>query len=586
MTVITNNCFPVKYYENLVLLILQIIEYDTWTLQEIWGDVFGEVAKRDPQRCLSEAFNLSLFSQKDSIKCIGGYVLACIVEGQNGENSEDILKKIYLMAQDPSSTVRKNMCKALRVLIRVLNKKIIETQLIPEVLKLVEDDSAEVLDTSIPLFCDLIEHCGFQCKEETMEVIKDNFFTSQLNKLAQVKLKYFGKLMVSLRLAMDEEFRSIGLRWFIGFEESKENDIKALMAYNFPAVVYILGSMDDSIFAVFKTLAYHDSWSTKKVIGKQLGDICRISNYKESELIQIVKAYCEDENTLSLLIGQLFTISKFLKNTEYFLEILLNLLNQSNNWRKTIEILKEFINFIENLDCSHILDKLLNTVLISLKTHPCPVKPYSAKLLAHIFYKSLARKEELSSMIIFELGRSQSCYVRVGYIYFCKYLSSISSHELFSKYFIPELLKLSKDPALNVVYTFANNFADFRLSLPFNSMELVSEFKKIFNYYIETNDKILHQMCLLSDEKINKMHSDCYNQIAEAKENLKIKTENEISFKENFLTKPEPQKKTKKKLTVVPRGSSYNPNKRLSLGEADRKEINKVIQKVSMKKKK
>ena len=37
--VLSQNLFPVKYYENLLILILHIIETETWSLQEIWGEV-------------------------------------------------------------------------------------------------------------------------------------------------------------------------------------------------------------------------------------------------------------------------------------------------------------------------------------------------------------------------------------------------------------------------------------------------------------------------------------------------------------------------------------------------------------------
>ena len=125
--------------------------------------------------------------------------MAAIVEAQNGEGCEEILKKIYSMTQDPSSRVRKSMCKALKVLLKVLPKKLIETQLVPEALKLVEDDSAEVLDSSLPFFCDLMDYCSFSHKEATIEAVKYSFFT-------------FRKFMNSFRLCMDEEFRNICLK--------------------------------------------------------------------------------------------------------------------------------------------------------------------------------------------------------------------------------------------------------------------------------------------------------------------------------------------------------------------------------------
>ena len=338
--VLSQNLFPVKYYENLLILILHIIETETWSLQEIWGEVLAELTKKYPKRCLTEAFTLSAFSQTDNIRSLGGYALATIVEAQKGENCEDILKKIYSMTQDPSSNVRKNMCKALRILLKVLSKKQIESQLVAEVLKLVEDDSADVLYCSIPLFCDLMDYCGYQCKEETIEVLKTCFFSSQFNKLGQIKLKYIGKFMVSLRLGMDEEFRRMCLKWFCSFEESKETEIKVSLAYNFPAILYIIGSLNDQLFRLFKMLESEQNWDIKKIIAKQIGDVCRISNCsdssrttspKEVELFQIVKGFIDNEKTLDILTSQFFIIAKSLKTSEYFIDILMKLITRSSN---------------------------------------------------------------------------------------------------------------------------------------------------------------------------------------------------------------------------------------------------------------
>ncbi|OMJ80454.1 hypothetical protein SteCoe_19308 [Stentor coeruleus] len=581
ITVLSSNFFPIKYYENLLLLILQILETETWSLQETWGEAFAELAKRYCKRSQTEAFILSAFHQTDNIRSIGGYVLSACVEAQIRENCEDLLRKIYSMTQDPSSLVRKNMCKALKNLMKILPKKQIESQVVPETLKLVEDDSAEVLESALPLFCELMDYCSYSCKENIIEILKYSFFTAQNNKLSQVKLKYFGKIMVSLRLCMDEEFREICIKWYIGFDNVKENDIRPLMAYNFPALLYIIGSMNDQLLRIFTILAEESKWEVRKCIAKQIGDICKLSGNKEGELFQIVNSLLECENINEILLDQFFIIAKSLKTHEKLLEILVKELCVNNsNWRKMVVVIKELLNFCLTFDCSNIHEKVALQVLEYIKIASKPVQIYSAKLLAEILYKNLSRREEFFGRVL------QLANHRIGFIEFCTAMSTVCSHRLFCRHFMPSLIVLCKDPIKNVAYAFATHYVDFRLAITFDDSELKSEFRSILNYYLETDDKFLVQTSLASDEKLDKLYNDYYNSTAEIKENSKIKYETEMIAKESSEPKTQILKQTKpRKSTIAPRNSSHNPTKRHSLGEIDKTELNKVIQKVSNKRK-
>ena len=561
-----------------------MIETDTWSLQEVWSDVLVELAKRYPERCLPEAFALSAFSQSDSFRSIGGHALSAVVEAQKGENCEEILRKIYSMMQDPSSLVRKHMCKALYILLRVLPKKQLESQLLPEALKLVEDDCNEVLNCSLPFFCDLMDRCGYHCKEETIEALRTSFFTSQYSRLSQIKLKYIGRLMVSLRLAMDEEFRNACVDWFCAFHQCKEPEIAVSLAYNFPALLYIVGSLNDLLFELFTALIRDQTWDVQRIVARQIGDVCKISNGRRNELLEIAKEFCNNEKTLDLVLGQLFTVAQALKSYECFLDLLVKLLANCGNWRRTVMILKELIKFCGYFDCSQAFDKVIGILMRYLKQEAFPVRDQSARLLAEIFYKNLRKKEELSTAIIAQLGKSPVCHHRISYILFCEYISKICSHRLFCRIFIPSLLVLAKDPVIDVAYQFAERCVAFRVSLPFSESEFQREFRGILNYYLETGDKVLAKYSIDCDEKIDMIYSEHYNSAMEAKENIKITEENSYEIREIQESKPVVRTKGNRKATIAPRGTSHNPLKRHSLGEIDRAELNKVVQKANNRK--
>lgn len=568
----------------MLILILHIIGTETWEFQDTWGEVFVELAKQYPSRCLEEAFPLTAYKQTDVNRSIGGYVLSAVVFANNGENSDDLLKKIFAISQDPSNKVRKFMCKALLLLTKVLSKKQIEIKVVPEVLKLVEDDSAEVLESSLPLFCEFMEYCSYQYKEEVVEILKNSFFTQQMNELAQVKLKYFGRIIVCLRLCIDEEFRSLCITWFEGFFQCSEIEIKILMAQVFPALLYIVGSMTDQLLQIFKTLESIESYECRKILAKYLGDICSLSNCNEHEMLRLSKGFVEDEKTLLIILEQFFIIGKSLKQPWYFIDVLIGRLKVGKDgWRTLVQILNELNSFVTSFDCSKYLDTLFFVVFELFFNGNHPVRNSSAKLLAEIYYKSLAKHEEYSTRVIFSLGKSNSCNLRISYIQFCVHVSSLCSHKYFCQTFLPTLLDLSRDPVKSVVYCFASHFCKFRIALPFGDSELVAQFKKIISYYFESRETYLVEVAVNVQEKLDKLVSEHYNAAGEAKENLKIKLEKETTIKEIPEVKG-PSVKKNRKSTLVPRGSSHNPVKRFSLVEIDKSELTKVIQRVNRKK--
>ena len=581
-----NDLFPSKFYENLLLLILHIIETETWAFHETWGEVFVELAKRYPVRCLSEAFTLTAFSQVDSNRLIGGYVLAAVVCARNGDNCEDLIKKIFAMAQDPASIVRKTMCKALKLLTKVLSKKKIESQVVPEVLKLVEDDSDEVLESALPLFCEFMDFCSYQYKEEIVDILKSSFFTLQVNKLGPVKLKFFGRVLVSLRLCIDEEFRNLCVNWFEGFQQSKEEDVQMLMAHNFPALLYIVGSMTENLWSSWKYLESIQSPSIRRALAERLGDVCQFSMCKESEMFKTVKTFAEDQKTFGLVLGQFFVIAKSLKNFEYFVEVLISKLALvSSDWRTQVLIIDQLTQFVSNFDCLRYLEHLFNFLFELVSVGCNPVRSSSCRLLSEIFYKNLPKHEEYSVKLVNILCKSASYQLRIVFIKFCSHLSLIASHKYFHKNFYQHLVLLAKDPVKEVAYEFANEFCRFRLALPFGDFDSPSEYRKLVNFYLETGDPHLAEFAFGIDGKVDKLVSEHYTSVNEAKENLKVKMESEAMVREVVEAKPVVRARPRKS-TLVPRGSSQNPVKRFSLVEIDKAELSRVIQRSSANKKK
>lgn len=495
-----------------------------------------------------------------------------------------MLKKIFAISQDPSNKVRKVMCKALLLLSKVLTKKQIEMKVVPEVLKLVEDDSAEVLESSLPLFCEFMEFCSYQYKEEVVEIMKTTFFTQQMNVLGQVKLKFFGRIIVSLRLCIDEEFRNLCVNWYEGFFQCDELDTKVLMAQVFPALLYIVGSMTTQLMQIFLKLENYENWEVRKILAKSLGDICSLSNCIENELIKVAKGFIDDEKTVGIVLEQFFVIGKSLKQYGYFVEVLIGKLKVENSgWRVKVLALNELNSFVTTFDCGKFFDSLFSVVFELFFCGSYPVRINSAKLIAEIYYKSLQKHEEYSSRIIVTLGKSNSCHLRICFIQFCAHLCTLCSHKFFYQTFFNTLIDLSRDSVKMVVYCFAGYFTRFRLAVPFGDSESASKFRKVLDYYFVSDDNYLTEIFLNVEEKLDKQLAEHYNAAGEARENLKIKLEKDLITKEVPETK-QPLTKKSRKSTLVPRGSSHNPVKRFSLVEIDKTELNKVLQRVNRKK--
>lgn len=323
---------PDPYQEHLLKLIFDIIDTETLSLQDIWAQVFSQLSQQLSKRLISgrwsnELFNLANFSKPDHIRSIAGQMLGFL--GESNLN-QDINKKIYSMSQDPSNLVRKRMCVALKAISKTMPKNQLENELFPQVLLLFNDEADEVLEASLPVFCEITEKINSQASfTQILTFLREGLLSSTNFKVKEAYLKYFGQIIVDLRFQLDDTTKLQCIDWFLEFERT--NNAKKWMVFNFPAILLLADGFNKKILSVFAALSNDEDPEIKKSLAKQLGDNSKFLNHLSQEYIIIVRNYLANQLTQRLVIPQLFLISNHTNHQQEFWDFLNLKLTQTKN---------------------------------------------------------------------------------------------------------------------------------------------------------------------------------------------------------------------------------------------------------------
>ncbi|CAG9317956.1 PPP4R4_1 [Blepharisma stoltei] len=584
---------PQDYEEHLLTLIFEIIDTETLSLQDIWVQVFCELTKQLSKNLISgkwlrEIFNLANFSKPDHIRSIAGEMLGFVAERLEHPQNEDLVRKIYSMSQDPINLVRKRMCGAIKAISKAIPSDKFETELIPHLLELFRDEVPEVLDEALKIFCELIDMVSSNSAlMKINEILNTALLNCESDKLKEVYLKYYGKIITSLRFHFDETTRLACIDWFVGFSETKSETVKMEAAFNFPAVVLVASGFNDKLFSFFKMLAKEENFDIKKTIAKQLADNVRFCTSRIGEFLEIVRGYLKDASTQYMVIPQLLNIALHTCCCQEFLEVLKRKMMETQNWRNLVMILteiKDFVTHADYLDYNSFVPLLINY----MHSAPYIVKQKSAELLAAILHYNYRaqKKTEIIELIINEFSLSSKFCDRSLFIDFCVYIKDLCSRNFFCKHFLDQLFQLGKDHINNVKCNFAAHYTELRYCIHKDDAESAAKFRNILNFYIEDSDKLLSELAVKADDALNsKSWEEAYGDEGETIDHLRQKFETEQVEKEqkeigNF------KKAMMEEITVRNRQNSQGsrnfrhstrsgaktPVKRYSLSDADRYE--------------
>lgn len=571
-------------------LALQIIDSENWKLQVIWAKVIGELGKHMNEKVMQkynfEILALTGFSQTEKIRAIGGKILGMLVEKRKKVDS-DVVRKIFALAQDPSNFVRKNMCRSLKMLYKYAetNRK----NAIDELLKLVADECEDVLEKSLKFFLKLFPDA--EDKELLLDTVESHYFSPTCDKLTNVKLKYSGSLMRTMSSTMSESSKDNWVNWIIKMTEEGGLQEQISTSCAFGGILQAVG-YSSKLLNLWKTLQSSQCQQIQENLAVQLAFFCAYTKENLPETLKIIKYFLSQPNFLSILTPQMIIISGCIKSYEDCFIYLIDNFHKPQKMRDTIEIIQQLIHFSHKFPCIPQLRNYFPVLLQSSKAATEPIRNKFLELLSIIAYKSpgYTTKISLFKEVIMNFAFSKNCYLRTGFIQFCLNIKELCSRKLFNKVFMGHLLALAIDKILMVQLKFAQNFVAFRYLIPEDYSELISQFQKILNGYLEQDNKDLIDLALKADRLMNdtRMYQEAYGPVAEENEKTKIKMETEEESKEmqeiENVKKRESEKVVKSTRKVirkknepqkepVARQNSVKPVKKFISSEYDRAKV-------------
>lgn len=570
-------------------LALHIIDSENWNLQMVWAKVVGELSKfineKSMQKYVFEILALTGFSQTEQIRAVGGIILGYLVEKRK-RGEEDVVRKIFALAQDPSNFVRKNMCRSLKIIYKYIKNS--QKKAIDELLNLVADECEDVLEESLTIFLQIFPEA--EDKEYLLDSIESHYLSPSSDKLTSVKLKYSGPLMRIMSSTMSVSSKQNWIDWVLKMTEEGgiQEKISASCAYG--GILQAAG-YSSKLLNLWKTLQNVQNHQIQENLAIQLAFFSAYSKENLPFVLKTVKFFQSKAEFLSILVPQMIVISGCIKSHEDCFNYLLEKFHEYHKIRDKIEITQQLILFSHKFPCIPQLQNCFTEILMLSKSVAEPLRDKLLELLAIIAYKSSGYSSRLSLFkeIISNFALSRSCHLRAAYIQFCLSIKELCSRKMFNKVFMMPLLTLAKDKILMVQFKFATNFVVFRYLVPEDYSDLINEFRKILNEYLEQDDEYLIDLAIKADKLLNdtKLYQDAYGPAADEAENAKIKLEAEEEFKEmqeaeNLKKKNEGvvknnrkiiRKKPEQQKEPVVRQNSVKPVKKYLGADVDRAKI-------------
>lgn len=506
---------------------------------------------------LQEVFALTNFNQPDNIRALGGILLGSISKAKNKAESE-VIRKIYSLSQDPSSFVRKSMCGPLKVLF--CNFHDLKSKVLEEILKLVADECEEVIEEAVSLLLKIFPDC--ENKDLVLESIQDQYLESRCNKLTPVRLRFCGPLMAVMSKVMNDVTKEKWMSWVVKMTEEGGENEKVAVSSSYGGLLQAAPDCE-KVFYLWDLLQRQSYNQVQENLATQLAFLCVYSKDFNLNLNQTVKFFMRKREFCSLMIPQMIVVAGALKAFEEPLQYLIERFGERVKVRDRVEILRQFVLFLNKFPCVSQLKHLFNELLNSVGGFNEPVREKALEVLAILAYRYPGHscRVALFKDLVQTLAYSTNCYLRCCYIQFCLSMKNLCSMKMFIRYFMQPLLGLANDKVLMVKIKFISNFVSFRFLVSEDNLEMVSCFRKILNSYLEQENNELINFALKADEMLDdpKYYNEAYSPESEELENQKVKTEWEEEHKEIH----EPETVKKKDLELTPKPNKKLPKRKL-----------------------
>jgi hypothetical protein len=357
------------------------------------------------------------------------------------------------------------MCVELKKVFRAVGEDL-RARVFQEVMKLVEDEEAEVKRQAIPLIVDIVDLMPKNSvQNHVLPLLREDFFPSRDQGIREKLTVCCGEIAVKFAFYLqNEDLKTQFMDFFQSIANSSLENERLSAAFNFPALISSLGytTFEAHLKGCYFSLCSDSSLSVQATMAKSYHEVLRLVGDEAVNLSPAFQDFFREEKLLETVLKNLAEIVKILGSEldlQQILGKLTGILLQKRPWRLVDKVLQELNSSLEHFPLSGLIGTLQPALLYLLPLVCLPLKFRIAKLLAYLIsinYLSDSRTD-LCSAISTLLGNSQQYQNRVTFVHFCVEILRLMSRRFFRSHFSQVLMRIMRDPIANVRLQAAQN---------------------------------------------------------------------------------------------------------------------------------
>ncbi|CAG9325090.1 PPP4R4_4 [Blepharisma stoltei] len=511
---IENESYPIQNISIISEICISILSLWSSKIHEAWVPVFEEIIKKAPSDLVARLFipaciEFSEYSQPEGLRKSITSMIGFLAEKSENYITDDLLKRVFLLAQDPSHEIRESMAKNLHKICRALGEEKTENLIFEEIAKLADDEEPTVRSEAMGLLIEIVDMLPFDFTINNVLPILQRELTQPSSRAVKRELaKRFGQMIVKLEGELQEEdFKRNAFRFYRTMC-SDEDEFKRLAAINFPGVLMTLGPQEFNfeLNGIHSKLCMDPDDDTRSIMATSLHEIAKILGEKSLQLEETLFYLLLDNVKWKLLVN-LDVVLSFMHSDEIkhkVYEEMCGFLAKVKNSRFQMMLLNSLKKVLKFFKVNEFILEIFPIMINFMKAGAWNVKNKAAEIAAEIikltYYKD--KKNELCQTCIQTLCNSPKSTDRIIFIELSIGIYKSCSNFFFKKHFLQPILSLEKDPIKSVKIKIAQSLPKFRKTLLEEDIDLSKKISNILEYLAEDPSKTIQDIAINSQMNI------------------------------------------------------------------------------------
>uniref|UniRef100_A0A6B2L0B2 TOG domain-containing protein n=1 Tax=Arcella intermedia TaxID=1963864 RepID=A0A6B2L0B2_9EUKA len=366
---------------------------------------------------------------------------------------------------DPVFRVRVAFVTSMNSLFKIIGMEDTTSILLPLYLKLSKDEIWTVRKSCAGMIAEISAFVSEEIRCQELTPLFHYFSTDSSRWVRAAALSAFGPFIVSFPKPLpadDENFNKL-ISYFCNLANTTDADVadsenQVFCAFNFPAVLSTFGVKYWPLLQpTYEGLSQNLQWKVRRSLAYSLHEVAAILGNEISEvtLVPIFETFLKDLDEVK--VGVIKYLAKFLsvlsmERRKTYTYVLEDLLQPPLNWRFRKLIGKQIGDLACIYDDKTISNEIMPIVYSLISDPVARVRraalPQIGKVIVSLESNTEKRTELLEK--IQKLSTSDSYQNRLVFAKICSSAVSVVSNEIFSNYFLKEILLFAQDKVPNI----------------------------------------------------------------------------------------------------------------------------------------